>query len=356
MSIKITFKDISQYQPLNSLNPESIKEIANKLKVLEFKPGETLFKQGDTDSDHLYLHTGKVEFFEGKNSIKKLEAGTEEARASLGHVIPRNMSAVALSDVIALKVNGDLLDMMLTWDQTGNFKVEDLNRPGENEDWMSRILQTEAFHRIPPSSIQTIFTSLEDIQVKPGDAVIKQGDPGDYFYIVKSGRCMVTRKMPDQKKDIKLAELKAGDSFGEEALISDSVRNATVVMLSEGVLSRLSKEQFLELLNEPLLDRIEYTAAKEKVANGEAKWLDIRLPAEYASAHLKNCEHIPLIFLRMKAETMDKSVHYILYCDTGRRSSSASFLLNERGFTTSVLIGGMKDIPAEDMEGSNIPS
>jgi CRP-like cAMP-binding protein len=355
MSIKITFKDISQYQPLDSLNPENIKEIAAKLTVLEFKKGETLFKQGDTDNDQLYLHQGKVEFFEGNKAIKQLEAGTEETRTSLGHVIPRNMTAVALSDVVLLKVNGDLLDMMLTWDQTGSFKVEDLDGTGEDEDWMSRILQTEAFHRIPPSNIQAIFTSLEDIQVNPGDAVIKQGDPGDYFYIIKSGRCMVTRKMPEQNKEIKLAELKAGDSFGEEALISDNERNATVVMLSAGVLSRLSKEQFLELLNEPLLDRIEYAAAKEQVARGEAKWLDIRLPAEYASAHLKNCEHIPLIFLRMKAEGMDKSVHYIVYCDTGRRSSSASFLLNERGFTTSVLMGGMKDIPSEDMEGSNIP-
>jgi signal-transduction protein with cAMP-binding, CBS, and nucleotidyltransferase domain len=152
MSIKITFKDLSQYQPLDSLNPENIKEIASKLQILEFKKGDILFKQGDTDSDHLYLHKGTVEFFEGKNPIKKLEAGTEETRTPLGHVIPRNMSAIALSDVILLKVNGDLLDMMLTWDQTGNFKVEDLNGPSENEDWMSRILQTEAFHRIPPSN------------------------------------------------------------------------------------------------------------------------------------------------------------------------------------------------------------
>jgi rhodanese-related sulfurtransferase len=48
-------------------------------------------------------------------------------------------------------------------------------------------------------------------------------------------------------------------------------------------------------------------------------------------------------------------VHYILYCDTERRSSSASFLLNERGFTTSVLHNGLKDVPPEDIEGSNIP-
>lgn len=355
MSSKITARDINQYQPLDSLNPENIKEIASKLQVIEYKKGDAVFKQGDTDNDLLYLHQGKIELFDGKKSIKQLEAGTADSRTPLAHIVPRNMSAVALSAATILKVNADLLDMMLTWDQTGTFKVEDLKASEEDEDWMSRILQTEAFHRIPPSNIQAIFTSLEDIQVKPGDAVIKQDDPGDYFYIIKSGRCMVTRRMPEQNQEIKLAELKSGDTFGEEALISDNTRNATVVMLSAGVLSRLSKAQFLELLNEPMLDKLDYAIAKEKVSNGDAQWLDIRLPAEFNSAHLKSSSHIPLIFLRMKAEALDRSPHYILYCDTERRSSSASFLLNERGFTTSVLKNGLKDVPAEDLEGSNIP-
>ena len=354
MSIKITSRDIRQFEPLNALNPENVKEIASKLTVMELKKGATIFKQGDTEDDHLYLHSGKVEMFEGKNPVMQLEAGSSESRMALAHIIPRNLTAVANSDVVLLKVNSDLLDMMLTWDQTGSFQVEDLNMQA-NEDWMSRILQTEAFHRIPPSNIQAIFTSLEDINVKPGDAVIKQDDPGDYFYIIKSGRCMVTRKMPGQKTDIKLAELKTGDSFGEEALISDNTRNASVVMLSAGVLSRLSKQQFLELLNEPMLDKLDYASAREKVASENSKWLDIRLPAEYASAHLKASEHVPLIFLRMKADSLDKATHYIVYCDTERRSSSASYILNERGFTTSVLKDGLKDVPAEDLEGSNIP-
>jgi signal-transduction protein with cAMP-binding, CBS, and nucleotidyltransferase domain len=356
MSAKITIRDIQRYQPLDSLNPENIKEIASKLTVVAQKKGEIVVKPGETEHNHVYLHKGKLDVIDGRNVFKKLEADTEETRSALSHIIPHNMTAISSSDVIILKINSDLLDMMLTWDQTGSFQVEELHALPEDEDWMSRILQTEAFRRIPPSNIQAIFTSLEDVAVKPGDAVINQGDPGDYFYIIKSGRCMVSRKMPGQDKEIKLAELKAGDSFGEEALISDSARNASIVMLSDGVLSRLSKQQFLELLKEPMLNQLDYAAAKAKVDSGESSWLDIRLPAEHGSAHIKGCQHIPLIFLRMKVDTLDKAKHYTLYCDTGRRSSSASFLLNERGFTTSVLIDGMKDVPPEDMEGSNIPT
>ena len=351
--MKITSKDLLNYQPLDTLNPENLREICDKLLIVEINKGDNIFIQGDAKADHIFLHDGAVELLEKGKVIKTLESGTEDTKTALAHIIPRNFTAVAKTNVVAFMIDSDLLDMMLTWDQTGSFQVEELNTD-EDSDWMSRILNTEAFRRIPPANIQSIFTSLEDIEVNPGEAIIKQGEPGDYFYIVKSGRCMVTRKMPGQDKDIKLAELEAGTSFGEEALISDAERNATVVMLSKGVLSRLSKEQFLTLLNEPMLDIVDIDTAKEKVSNGNAEWLDVRLPNEYQSAHIKEATHLPLIFLRMKIDTLDKNKNYILYCDTGRRSSSASYILNERGFTTSVLKDGLKSVDHSELEGKDI--
>jgi CRP-like cAMP-binding protein/rhodanese-related sulfurtransferase len=354
MSTTISFKELQNYQPLNTLNPENLKEISDKLVISEISEGDNIFLKGDSKDNHIFLHEGSVDFMENNEVVKTLHAGTEETKSALAHIIPRNVTAVAKTKIIVFAVDSDLLDMMLTWDQTGSFQVEELDGE-EDDDWMSRILSTEAFRRIPPANIQAIFTSLEDIEVKPGDAIIKQDEPGDYFYIIKSGRCMVTRRMPGQDNDIKLAELEAGASFGEEALISDAKRNATVVMLSTGVLSRLSKEQFLELLNAPMLDSVNYDDAKTKVENGESEWLDIRLPAEHQSVHIKGSKHIPLIFLRMKVGTLDTEKNYILYCDTGRRSSSASYILNERGLNTSILEGGLKSANQQDLEGSIIP-
>jgi CRP-like cAMP-binding protein len=353
MSTKITQRDLSNYQPLNTLNPENLREICAKLVIVEIPKGDNIFIQGDAKDDHIYLHDGVVELVENKKVVKTLESGTDDTKTALAHIIPRNFSAIAKTNVVAFMVDSDLLDMMLTWDQTGSFQVEELNTE-EDDDWMSRLLSTESFRRIPPANIQAIFSSLEDVEFKAGDSVIKQGEPGDYFYVIKSGRAMVTRKMEGQDKDIKLAELETGSTFGEEALISDVERNATIVMLSDGLLSRLSKEQFLELLNAPMLSTLNFDSAKEKVNNGEAEWLDIRLPAEYQSAHIKGSTHIPLIFLRMKIGTLDTNQHYILYCDTGRRSSSASYIMNERGFNTSLLEGGLKGVDQSELEGNDI--
>ena len=353
MSTTISFLDLNNYHPLDSLTPDNLKEIAEKLQVIELKKGDTVFKEGDKDDHHLFLYTGNIDLAKSGKTLKTIEAGTTDAKSAIAHIIPRNFSCTAASDVVIFKVDADLLDLMLAWDQTGSFQVEELSG-GDDDDWMTRILQTEAFRRIPPANIQAIFTSLEDINVNIGDKIITQGEAGDYFYIIKTGRCMVTRKNPGQDNEIKLADLEAGSTFGEEALISDASRNASIVMLTKGTLSRLSKEDFLELLNEPMIDKIDYTSAALRVKNGDAIWLDVRLPAEFESAHIKGATHMPLIFLRMKMKELDPMVNYILYCDTERRSSSASYILGEKGFKTSVLLNGIKDTPTDDLEGSNV--
>jgi len=56
----------------------------------------------------------------------------------------------------------------------------------------------------------------------------------------------------------------------------------------------------------------------------------------------------------MKIDTLDKNKNHILYCDTGRRSSSASYILNERGFNTSVLKNGLKSVDVSELEGNDI--
>ncbi len=346
MTIEIDSSTLSRLSPIDSLNAENVHDLLSKIKIETVQPKHYIFKKGDMDKSHTYLLKGDLELVADKKIIKTIAAETAESRQPLAHSFPRPVSARAKTACQIIRVNSDMLDIMLTWDQTGSYSVEALDandQDDESTDWMTRILQTRAFHRIPPANIQAMFMRMENVSYQPGEIVIKQDDPGDYFYIIKEGRCLVTRATPANPKGVKLATLSVGDSFGEEALISDSTRNATVTMLTEGHLMRLNKDDFNSLLNEPLLNWIDYEAAK-KIIDAGGLWLDVRLPAEYKAKHIKGCISIPLIFLRMKAETLDKNREYVIYCDTGRRSSAASFLLNERDISSYVLQGGIDSI------------
>ncbi|MFT5501634.1 MAG: rhodanese-related sulfurtransferase, partial [Woeseiaceae bacterium] len=272
-----------------------------------------------------------------------IEGGSDAARNPIAPKLPRKVSARARDRVQFLSIDSDLLDVMLTWDQTGSYEVSELQGQGDEiggDDWMTMLLQAKAFHKIPPANIQAIFMRMQQINYKSGDVVLKQGSDGDYFYVLTRGKCLVTRETPLNKEGIKLAELAVGDTFGEEALISDAKRNATVTMTADGSVMRLGKEDFKKLLNEPMLDWVSMTEADEIVANG-GQWLDVRLPSEYENHHKDGALNIPLYFIRLKINTLDQSQKYVLCCDTGRRSSAGAYILSERGYQAYVLQGGI---------------
>ncbi|HEX7026886.1 MAG TPA: cyclic nucleotide-binding domain-containing protein [Gammaproteobacteria bacterium] len=354
MSTLVDIRELSTLIPINSLNPENLHELAKKTPVETVAAGRFIFKKGDTDKKHVYLLSGSVDLLNEREKIKTISAGTPEARQPLGHSQPRQLSARATQDCTFIQVDSNLLDIMMTWDQTGTYHVEELggddDEDSNEDDWMTQLLQTSAFHRVPPANIQAIFMRMEQVQFKVGDVIITQGEDGDYFYIIKSGRALVTRSTPANPKGIKLAELGAGDSFGEEALISESKRNATITMLSPGSLMRLSKQDFISLLNDPIQDWIEYKQAKGKVDRGEALWLDVRLPSEFKLGHIKGAVNQPLISMRLKLKSLDTNKEYILCCDTGRRSSAAAFILSEHDITGLVLKDGIASVPDEDKE------
>jgi rhodanese-related sulfurtransferase len=257
-------------------------------------------------------------------------------------MFPRRVTAKARDRVQYISIDSDLLDVMLTWDQTGSYEVSELQGASDvgGDDWMTMLLQTKAFHKIPPANIQAIFMRMQQINYKAGDVVLKQGTEGDYFYVLTRGKCLVTRETPLNKEGIKLAELSVGDTFGEEALISDAKRNATVTMLTDGAVMRLGKEDFKRLLNEPMLDWVSTGEAEEIVRNG-GLWLDVRLPSEFENHHQEGAINIPLYFIRLKINTLDPKKKYIVCCDTGRRSSAGAYILSERGYHAYVLRGGI---------------
>ena len=330
------------FSPLDGLKAENLHALARKTQLRELNAGRVLFKQGDTDKRTFYLVTGQVELSADDRIVGSVRAGSPEARAALAPGLPRKFTARATNDLEYIMIDSDLLDVLLTWDQTGQYEVAELNADGLDVtgDWMTTLLQTKAFHRIPPANIQAIFMRMQRINYRARDVVIKQGTEGDYFYVVVAGKCVVTRETPLNKEGIKLAELGPGDSFGEEALIAEAKRNATVTMSADGTLMRLGKADFQTLLNEPLLQWVSHDKAKEIVANG-GKWLDVRLPSEFQNFRIDEAINIPLYFIRLKLNALDKNTPYVICCDTGRRSSAAAYILSERGFEAYVLRGGL---------------
>lgn len=327
--------------PPSALNSENFQELAGKAFIEEVPAGKLIFKIGDTDRKTVYLLEGQMvlEDRDGKQLVQT--GGSEATKHPLDNHQPRQHLARALTPCRITRFDSDLLDILLTWDQLSGIEVSEIqvDEQSQASDWMTRILQSRAFLQVPPANIQAMFMRIQEVPVRAEDVVINQGDDGDYYYIIKHGVARVSRSSKTGSP-LTLATLRDGDAFGEEALLAETKRNATVTMETDGALMRLSKDDFNALLKEPMLNWIGMTEAKEKVRLG-AKWLDVRLESEHANSGLPDSLNVPLFMLRLKADTLDPRVSYIVYCDTGRRSSAAAFLLGERGLRAFVLQGGL---------------
>jgi CRP-like cAMP-binding protein len=334
---------LRMFAPLDGMKRENLAALAKKVSVRTLPAGRVLFTQGDTDKRTVWLVSGLVEVDDGQKKVSTLRGGTPAARNPLHPPLPRRVTVRAVEEISFLSIDSDLLDVMITWDQTGSYEVEELQaqlQGAGSDDWMTTLLQTNAFHRIPPANIQAIFQRLQRTPCRAGEVIIKQGAEGDYFYIIVNGKCSVTRETPLSRDGIKLAELGVGDSFGEEALIAEAKRNATVTMLTDGVLMRLNKQDFRELMNAPLLQWVSAEEARRIIERG-GRWLDVRLPSEHQNLAIEGALNVPLYLIRLKLSTFDRAKPYVVFCDTGRRSSAAAYIMVERGFDAYVLTGGI---------------
>lgn len=338
---------LKSFVPPSALNAENFQELAGKTFVEDVSAGKAIFKEGDSDRHSVYLLDGQAEISSSAGETKTVLAGSDIAKHPLVNQQPRRHTAIAKVDSKVMRIDSDLLDILLTWDQLSGIEVDEIQvDEGEGEeddedgDWMTRILQSKAFLQIPPANIQALFMRVQEVPMKAGDAVISQGEDGDYYYIIKHGKCKVTRNSKTGS-ELTLATLGDGDAFGEEALLSEAKRNANIIMTTDGSLMRLSKEDFNELLKEPMLSWVTNEEADALVKDKGAVWLDVRLESEHKNANIEGSINLPLFMLRLKAQSLDPEKQYILYCNSGRQSSACAYLLSERGLLVHCLKGGL---------------
>ena len=349
---------LEKLQPIAQLSASRKAELANICFAEKVSIGLDPLRMNVTKSPQaIYLLQGelKLRFFNEKREI--IKGGSSEAAQSLTSNLKIN-DTVAVTDVVIVRVDADLLDIMLTWDQFS--EMENASQtPAKTEaelaktrtekeqdrttgDWMKEVgvfsalsLQRGVFSRLPTSNVEEMFKRMKSIEVQAGQVIMQQGDVGDYYYLIQKGAAVVSRKIG--MEPVVITELNEGGAFGEDALASDNKRNATVTMKTDGVLKRLNKQDFIELLKEPLITKISMAEAQNKVATGEAVIVDVRLQSEYEDEHIEGAINLPLYDIRQIARGLDKSKTYITYCQTGRRSSAAVFALAQCGLIAVVL-------------------
>ena len=339
---------LRQYSPLHNLTDANLTRLAKRLRIEDAAGGAVLCREGDTDNDALYLLDGGVELKSQATSMTRVMlAGTPDSFFPIAPGRPRPYTAVATTRVRLFRVDNAALDRAVLLDEVSTTITrlrggDDDAAFGGDSEWLEEMIASPAFQRLPKERVALLLLKFEAQPVKAGTAIIRQGEAGDYYYVVRDGRFAAARKDAQGKGQV-LSELKRGAVFGEEALLLDVPRNASIIALSDGLLLRLGRAEFAALLKQPLLQYVDVREAQAMLKAG-AGLLDVRTAAEYRQGALAGSSNLPVTELRARLAELDANRTYVLICRNGIQSEAAAFLLAQRGFRVGVLRGGMQGL------------
>src|SRR5260221_2098876 len=216
---RATPEQLAPLTPLASLSPERLAELAQVAVVERGAGGSDPLKDLMKGAQWVLLSQGELLLGYEGGGTRVVVGGSEETRRALNRQKPRIGRSKAITDVDLLSVDDDVLDILATWDQVagGSGEGSAMGRAVRSDArlvtgaFSLSTLRSGAFAQLPAAHIDELLKRFERIKAARGDVVIREGDEGDYYYVVESGRLQVERLVGGAK--VGLAELQGGDAF-----------------------------------------------------------------------------------------------------------------------------------------------
>mmetsp|Transcript_4225 Transcript_4225/g.6862 ORF Transcript_4225/g.6862 Transcript_4225/m.6862 type:complete len:454 (-) Transcript_4225:157-1518(-) len=257
-----TIKNNSKMQVVGvaNLNGEQLEEMVMAFQEMRVVQGQDVIRQGE-QGDCLYV----IE--EGDFDIlisRKLDDDTLGEPAKVASFGPGSLFgelAILYSSPRAATVRcASAAGVIWSLDQKP-FQML-LRRCGINklEQYSGWLNEVEILKVLNLHEISMLADTCEEILVEEGEVIMQQGDIGDAFYILEEGECAAFFEVDGEEKIVKTYS-NQGEYFGELALINDAPRKASVKATKDGMVLKIDKENFVNLLG-PIIDRLREVASE----------------------------------------------------------------------------------------------
>ena len=176
---------------------------------------------------------------------------------------PRSATVRAESDVVAYEMLRNVLDIMMK-NKTFRAQIDASYRERALENHLRGV---PMFADLSPDFIAHLKQSVELQRFAPGEGIARQGDPADYFYLIRIGFVKISETYPGG--EMVLAYLSRGDYFGEIGLLGGGVRTAMCTALDHVEVVRIAGDDFRQMVERfPAVRKgLEAVATERRLAN-----------------------------------------------------------------------------------------
>jgi putative peptide zinc metalloprotease protein len=224
--------------------PEDVlSDLAGRVRLRAVRSQHPIFRQGERATAFYVVRRGEVRIETehpdtGETELlNSLRPGDSFGELGLLQATPRSATARASGDVELFEIDKGTFDRLL---------ADSIDAPefGLTLQAMAELREHPAFQHLSSEALGGLIEHGRWITASAGDPIVTQGEEGDAFYAIRSGRVDVVRDGEP------VAQLGPGDHFGETALLTDEPRNATVVAHTPVRAFRLSREGFDNVIAE----------------------------------------------------------------------------------------------------------
>ena len=275
---------------------------------------------------------------EGQQGL--LAAGTPAALHSL--LSERTREVRALEDCHLLSVDAVELDRLLSWGQALQDVLLQLTMDGEETEWLERLLENPLFAQVPPQNIRGMLHRLVSVEAPAGQTLCVKARrglllfPQEWSRAGTQGRGQWRTALGGTRNRRLFRRSAAGRSSAQRQRGNDRGRQRAAP----------GPGRLFELLKAPVVSEVDLDEVADLLGCG-AQWLDVRLADDYERGHAMQALHM-LHLLRLKTRLLNPRRTYLCYCESGKRSASAVFLLTQLGFTAYALRGGLDALGSDD--------
>ncbi|CAG9317455.1 unnamed protein product [Blepharisma stoltei] len=222
---------LSTHSLFNNLPRENVELVIDQMKLFEMGPREFVFEQGQPGNNFFIIALGRVEIIVNDQPKGFLTKGKCFGELALLHDSERTATIKTVERARLWGIGR----------QAFRSAVESVNakKYSENKQFLESIPILNLLTEAQKESLLAVMVPME---YSPGQKIVTEGDPGDLMYIIKLGTVSCTYKGNE------IRQLGHGEFFGEQALLYDTVRTATVIAISKVKVLSIGRESLQKVL------------------------------------------------------------------------------------------------------------
>lgn len=222
----------------DNLSDQELNVIVDAHEPYDVEKNATIIKEGDKGDYFYVLNEGKVKYMIGDKQVGDGKRGNSFGELALLYSAPRAASVVSTTPCKLYRL-----------DQITFRSILQSHTVSADMEKMELLRQVDFLKDLDPQDVHKLSAAMKPRSFKQGTTIVKKGDEGDVFYVIRSGKAKATDITAGGTKyeDIELGE---GRHFGERALVTNEKRAANVVALTDCKTLTIDKKTFLQVLGD----------------------------------------------------------------------------------------------------------